>query len=210
MPERDGAGDTEPGVPGDLWASLWGGGYRWARTHLLFGELRAQCRGVQLHAADLLQPLSQSIGAGELGAQDLLQLQPRGEPSGSAAAPGPPLRDADPSASAAGYRGTSPPAASFRSAAVKGAEGDGPHQSPPSRTFSLSLVLTGGSWPPRGPSPQPSSFSMRLSQSARSSWAVPRREEASRVCPSRCTVSALLWPTIRYRILRDSIFSCAS
>lgn len=93
--------------------------------------------------------------------------------------------------------------------AVKGAEGDGP-QSPVSRTFSLSLVLTRSSCPPCWLSQEASSFSMRPSQSARSSWAVPRRDEASRVCPSRCMVSALLWPTMRYRILRDSIFSCAS
>lgn len=82
--------------------------------------------------------------------------------------------------------------------------------SPVSHTFSLSLAVTEGSWPSCWLSCSPSSFSMRLSHSARSSGAVPRRDEASRVCPSRCAVSALLWPTMRYRILSDSIFSCVS
>lgn len=79
-----------------------------------------------------------------------------------------------------------------------------------SHTFSLSLAVTEGSWPSCWLSSSPSSFSMRLSHSARSSGAVPRRDEASRVCPRRWAVSALLWPTIRYRILSDSIFSCVS
>lgn len=50
-----------------------------AQTHLLFGELGAQGLGVQLHVADLLQPLAQPGQVGELGVQDLLELRGRGE-----------------------------------------------------------------------------------------------------------------------------------
>lgn len=64
------------------------------RTHLLLGELRAERLSIELHSADLLQPLAQPGHSGELRLQDLLKLQQRdrwsrgGWECAGAAAPG--------------------------------------------------------------------------------------------------------------------------
>lgn len=56
--------------PREPWALL--------QTHLLLRELQAESLSIQLHTADLLQPLSQPRHAAELRLQDLLKLQQRG------------------------------------------------------------------------------------------------------------------------------------